>query len=318
MTATAVGADGMARRGDHHELDAFVRARRRRRATVALVTVAVVTGVVALALQLSGDVGRDAEPVKQTVTHTAPALPEGAIQGVVDVSAPTPDNVFRVTVNVGCVGCSTIWRRDLDADGGWERLHDFTAPSGDSRGLAGIQRIAMAPDGEVGYAWASRLFLTEDGGRTWTRVIRGPRAPRPIDLDVHLTEDRAWSQEARLEPTTLDRSLIRSGRMVGSRSPRRGLRTLHNKGPGLRAPAESRASDSTRCNIRGRQDLGRCNSSMPHGHEPGACTGSRLRAMRVLRRSEPGCRVPLDGRVGLASLWSLGSQARTVRFRTRR
>ena len=44
------------------------------------------------------------------------------------------------------------------------------------RGLAGIQHIAMAPDGEVGYAWDSRLFLTEDGGRTWTRVIRG-RAP---------------------------------------------------------------------------------------------------------------------------------------------
>ena len=171
--------------------------RRRRHAKVALVTVAVVTGVVVLALPLSGDGGRDAEPAKEIATHTDPALPERAIQGIVDVSAPTADNVFRLTVNVGCVGCSTIWRRDLDADGGWERLHDFTGASGgsDGSGLHGtIQNIEMAPDGEVGYAWDRRLFLTEDGGRTWTRVIRGSSAPYPDELDIHLTEDRAWIQ----------------------------------------------------------------------------------------------------------------------------
>jgi len=107
----------------------------RRTASVAAAAVVVaIMGVTGVAAQLRGDdgAGPSPQPTTQSPTQSptttqsaGPELPPGAAQGVIDVSVVGPDAVFRLTTNVGCVACSTVWRRDASAEGGWLWLHDF-------------------------------------------------------------------------------------------------------------------------------------------------------------------------------------------------
>lgn len=74
--------------------------------------------------------------------------------------------VFATSTEVDC-DCSAFWRFDGTA---WERLYDFPVDS--------VERLAMAPDGQNGWATTpgspvtpgGPLWATHDGGNTWTKV----------------------------------------------------------------------------------------------------------------------------------------------------
>lgn len=147
--------------------------RRRRRLAIAVVAtiVAVVGGIGAAATVRGSD---DTLPPVTTRTPT-PTLPPGATSGIVSISA-SGDEVYRLTVNLGCVACSTLWRQEPSAAGGWERLHDFgtDAYAGPADPVSGpVTDFVMGSDGN-GWAWGLRLFATHDGGRTWAEVTTGP------------------------------------------------------------------------------------------------------------------------------------------------
>ena len=188
------------------------RRRHRRVAGGIAASVLVIAGAAGVATTIRGDERTLPEPLPATQTPspspTEPALPEGAAQGVTDVSVVSADRWFRLTVNVGCVACSTIWQNEQSAEGGWERLHDFEGTPADYGGpvdpsFGPVAYIAMAANGKDGWAWGSRLRSTHDGGRTWTVVTSGPGRERGISLRVRRVH-----------------RLFRLDRLVG---PRRGL-----------------------------------------------------------------------------------------------
>lgn len=184
------------------EVHQGVRRRRRRRAAAGVAASAlVVAGAVGLVAQLVGGDAATAPPATQTPspsptepTPTQPDLPAGASRGVVDVSVVSADRVFRLTANVGCAACSTVWQNDQSAEGGWERLHDFGrdayADAVDPR-FGPVANLAMAANGEDGWAWGERLYSTHDGGHTWTSVTIGSGSE--ASHSVLLTERFAWS-----------------------------------------------------------------------------------------------------------------------------
>lgn len=183
------------------------RRRRRRTATVVAASLLVIAGAAGVATTIRGDERTGPEPLPATHTPSPSpsqpspsqsSLPDGAEQGVVDVSAPSADLVLRLTWNVGCVGCSTVWRQDASVTGGWERLFDFTGRAAFGGKVdpdfGPVTNLAMAPNGLDGLAWGARLFATHDGGRTWTLVTDGP-GPLVKDFatNVELTRTDAWA-----------------------------------------------------------------------------------------------------------------------------
>jgi len=96
------------------------RRRSRRTAVVAAAAVVLVTGGVAVPSQWGDEPPPSPSPAPEPSEDVS--LPPGAASGVIDVSVTGAGQVFRLTTNVGCVGCSTVWRQ---AGRGWERLHDF-------------------------------------------------------------------------------------------------------------------------------------------------------------------------------------------------
>ena len=183
--------------GDVHR--GATRRRRRRTAGAVVASALVVAGAVGIATQVGGDPGASPDPLPatQSPAPTQPPLPEGATQGVVDVSVASPDHVFRLTTNIGCVACSTVWRQDSAASGGWERLHDFGRDSyvGKVDATYGpVTDLVMAVDGVDGWAWGQRLYSTHDGGQTWAPVTVGPgRLDTEFGHQVRVTDEYAWS-----------------------------------------------------------------------------------------------------------------------------
>lgn len=173
-------------------VSAGARRRRQRRTAAIAVGAAATVAVIALGSVLLGRPNPSPEPHPPP---PAPSLPVGAAVGTIDVAVPDADHVFKLTVNEGCVACSTVWLRG--DDGSWERLHDFSgtaAYGGKVDPLFGpIEYVEFAPDARNGWAWGDTLFSTHDGGRTWSQVETGPgAAPNEYGHWVHLTPEQAW------------------------------------------------------------------------------------------------------------------------------
>lgn len=129
-----------------------------------------------------------------TPTPTDTPLPAGATKGPVAVSVTSVGTVFRLTMNVGCTACSTVWQND--ASGGWVRLHDFGAEAsvGDADpGHGPLDHLVMAANGKDGWAWGRWLFSTHDGGRTWARVRIQPGWNAGGMNSVVVTGSSAWT-----------------------------------------------------------------------------------------------------------------------------
>lgn len=180
------------------DVHAGARRRRVRRTAVLAAACAAIIGVGATVTGQQLD--------NENAGPSTPSLPDDAMQGAVDVSvsydqAEREWTVFKLTINVGCVGCSTVWRQDPDAEGGWVRLHDFVRsnPGPLDRLLGPIHRIEFAANGRDGYAWSTSgrstwaLHTTHDAGQTWAPVEAGPRLSRSGRNFVGLTSTDAWS-----------------------------------------------------------------------------------------------------------------------------
>jgi hypothetical protein len=173
--------------------------RRRRRTTVRVVSASVaVVAAAVIGVAVLGTHGHTPTlpPASQPPSATQrPTLPAGATVGVIDLAVPDADHVFKLTVNEGCVACSTV--SQLGPDGTWERLYDFeggAAYGGRVEPLFGpIEYVDFAADARDGWAWGKTLFSTHDGGRTWSQITDGPGARTDYGHWVHLTADRAWS-----------------------------------------------------------------------------------------------------------------------------
>lgn len=131
---------------------------------------------------------------RPTPTPTDTPLPADATKGPVAVSVTSVGTVFRLTVNVGCTACSTVWQSDASG-GGWVRLHDFGAEAapGDAAPDHGpLDHLVMAANGRDGWAWGRWLFSTHDGGRTWERVRIRPDWNASGMNSVVVTGSSAW------------------------------------------------------------------------------------------------------------------------------
>jgi hypothetical protein len=179
--------------------------RRRRRAVAALAaSVLLIAGTASVATTIRED-GRpapDPTPLTQTPSPSPspsqPALPEGATQGVMDVSVVSTDRWFRLTTNVGCVACSTVWQNDGQAGDGWTRLYDFEGTTDDYGGevdpsYGPVDSFVMSVNGEDGWAWGSRLRVTHDGGHTWNVLTTGPAHGEGGSFEVSTTDEDVWA-----------------------------------------------------------------------------------------------------------------------------
>lgn len=110
-----------------------------------------------------------------TTSVSTPPLPRDATSQVLDVAA-TVHGALRLTTNIGCLGCSTVWRQA--SDGHWEHLFDFTGRAAYGgqidEDFGPVSYLTMAPNGRDGYAWGARLWSTHDGGESWAIVTDGP------------------------------------------------------------------------------------------------------------------------------------------------
>ncbi|MBO9523933.1 MAG: hypothetical protein J7518_20555 [Nocardioidaceae bacterium] len=165
--------------------------RRRRRAGAALAAGAlVVAGAAGIAVGVQRD---DAAPPRPPATRTpSPTLPAEAARGVIDLVVNSPGEVYRLTTNVGCVACTTVWAQAPGGD--WIRVHDFgsEAYDGPPQPVFGpVTNLVM--QGSDGWAWGNKLFSTHDGGRTWSEVGQGPGRRTEAGHSVVIAGRFAWS-----------------------------------------------------------------------------------------------------------------------------
>lgn len=168
-------------------------ARRRRRTTGAVAAcVLAIGGVAGIAIGVRA--GDDA-PERPPATRTpSPTLPADAFRGASDVDVVSPEIVFRVTGNVGCIACATVWMQRNDT--GWIKLHEFGAEAYDGAPDPMVQPVSdieMAPDGNNGWAFGAKLFSTHDGGTSWTQVTAGPGRPGDQGHAVIIAGEYAWA-----------------------------------------------------------------------------------------------------------------------------
>lgn len=91
------------------------------------------------------------------------------------------DQVLVTSLEEDC-GCSVLWRYDGET---WERLHDFTEEY--------VERLAMAPDGQNGWASAAgRIWTTGDGGGTWEQAVMKDEEPGEHSYLLTATGDPTW------------------------------------------------------------------------------------------------------------------------------
>jgi hypothetical protein len=166
---------------------------RRASAGVALVVVALVGGSVLL--QDTRDDRTSPQPIgpSPSVSTTGPA--PRAYQGrVVDLTT-SGDSVFRLTWDLRCSACSSVWLRA--ASGTWTHLFDFEGQSAYGGRVTPrygpVDSLVMAPNGRDGWASGRLLWSTHDGGRTWSRVDVGPGPRTVFGRDVVVGTHVAWA-----------------------------------------------------------------------------------------------------------------------------
>ncbi len=161
---------------------------RRRRAR----TVVVVAAAVASVALVGGGVSwrhRTSSPVGH---------PAGVAHRTMAISVDASGTAFKVIGNQGCTRpCSTLWKAG-DA-GTWSRLATVHDASRGARPYGPILSLEMAPNGDDGWAWGSRLWSTHDGGVTWAAVttLPGGTDPDRNDLDVSAGPSFTWARMAR-------------------------------------------------------------------------------------------------------------------------
>ncbi len=196
--------DGLHADVEQPDIDRFVhdvrrgvawRRARRASAATALAVVALVGGSVLL------QHGRDNRSAPEPITHgptssstTTPSDGAGLHPQVVDVST-AGSAVFRLTSNVGCTACSSVWLRD--PTGAWTHLYDFSGSAAYGgrvdQGFGPVEHLAMAADGRDGWAWGRRLWATHDGGHTWSIVTEGPGVHTVYGYSLAVGTDVAWA-----------------------------------------------------------------------------------------------------------------------------
>jgi len=202
LRTDVVGVDALPLLADIHR--GATRRRRRRAVATVAVSALLIAGAAGVATTIRGDGRAAPEPTPLTQTPSPspspsqPALPDGAVQGVVDVSVVSPILSFRLTTNVGCVACSTVWQNDGQSADGWTRLYDFEGTTDDYGGevdpsYGPVASFVMAANGEDGWAWGSRLRVTHDGGHTWNVLTTGPAHGEGGTYDVTVTDEYAWA-----------------------------------------------------------------------------------------------------------------------------
>jgi hypothetical protein len=162
-----------------HDVRRGVARRRARRATGAVMLIAVVVVAASIGFQHDRHQGAVPQPA-----HSSAASPGGR---TVDVST-AGDQVFRLTVHDGCSHCATVSRRA--ESGGWDRLGDLHGGSAD---FGPAQWLRMAPDGVDGWAFTPQLWATHDGARTWTKVVDGPGRSTIRGHQLAVGPTAAWS-----------------------------------------------------------------------------------------------------------------------------
>jgi hypothetical protein len=171
--------------------------RRRRTNSFVAAAAAGVLAVTGVAVAVGVGTRSDRSPDRPPATHspTPKPLPEGAATGVIDIQALSADLVFRLTTNVGCISCSTLWR--LEGDGTRTPLHDFegyNAYGGKiDPNFGPVSNFVMAADGLQGWAWGARLFSTRDGGSTWSQIAYGPGGLSEYGHEIQVGSEYAWS-----------------------------------------------------------------------------------------------------------------------------
>lgn len=213
--------DGLHGDVDQPDLDRFLtgvhraaawRRGRRTSAGVAALVAAVIGGSVLL------QQGRAPHPAPDpatpgpspTSTTTGPA-PRGAHGRVVDLTT-SGDSVYRLTWDLGCSACSSVWSRASNET--WTHLADFegaAAYAGHVTPRYGpIDSLAMAPNGLDGWAWGRTLWATHDGGRTWSIVQGGMGARTIFGRDVAVGTHVAWAVRRGAGTVTLWRTDVGS------------------------------------------------------------------------------------------------------------
>jgi hypothetical protein len=179
---------------------------RRASAAVAVVIVALLGGSVFL--QQSRYHGVPPEPDTSPSPTTTGAGPHSHVVGL----STAGSSVFRLTSDLGCTACSTVWLRD--ASGGWTHLYDFEGrraydgPVHPSYGP--VDSFTMAADGQDGWAWGQRLWATHDGGHTWSIVSTGPGPHTSYGQNVSVGTHVAWATRRTAGGDTLWRTTIGS------------------------------------------------------------------------------------------------------------
>lgn len=177
---------------------------RRASAGVALVVAAAIAGSVAL------QSGHDHRTPPQPVTHS-PSPTSDTAGRVVDLDA-SGGEVYRLTWNLGCSACSTVWLHD--PSGSWTHLYDFAgraAYGGHVTPRYGpVDTLTMAANGRDGWADGRLLWATHDGGRTWSVVEGGPGDRTIYGRDVAIGTHVAWAMRHRLSAGSLWRTTLGS------------------------------------------------------------------------------------------------------------
>jgi hypothetical protein len=196
--------DGLHSEVDHPDVDRFltdvrrgVAWRRGRRASVGVaVLVAGLIGGSVLVQQ-----GRDHRTAPAPITHgpsptatTTGPSPHRVCGRVVDLDT-SGEGVLRLTWNLGCTACSSVWLRA--PSGSWTHLADFegkAAYGGHVTPRYGpVDSLVMAPNGRDGWADGRLLWATHDGGHTWSPVDGGPGTRTIFGRDVAVGTHVAWA-----------------------------------------------------------------------------------------------------------------------------
>jgi len=171
----------------------------RRRARGATGAVVVVTAAI-VAASVGVQHGRSAQPPLPAHSPSASsrATADAAGTGRVTDLVAAGSSVYRLTSDLGCTACSSVWRR---TDSGWEHLHDFGGH---------LYSLVMSADRQDGFAWGRTLWATHDGGHTWAQVSDGPGGRTIFGRGLAVGTHDVWALRRGAGTSSLWRSALGS------------------------------------------------------------------------------------------------------------